>query len=583
MRSRFKPYLLLALLFFVLSSAFAAGFNATVEDNKINYGESVQLKLMLDDAKATGHIDLSPLAKDFTIYNQQQFSTYSNTNGHVRAESGWNVTLMPKKIGEFTIPSLDIETDRGLLKSNEIQITVQQVKPGANGGKDSIGISLVSTVNKTKVFVNEPVIYTLKIISYKPIANVVLDDIKSNDAIIEKIGEPKQYDQTHGGVRAHIIEIRYAVTALKAGVATIAPANMHGELQVPTQAQRTQRFGMFNNFFMDNMFELKPFSLQSEAITIDVLPPAAKATNWLPLNSLTLSQSWDNGQEVKVGDTITRKVKIVAKGAFAKQLPTVKDYMPQNGVKIYANKPTFTENFDSNSDTIVGIREEEYSIVPQEDGVITFPEIQIKWWNLNTKKLEVSTLPAKTVQIMPNANNTAPGVTLDYSIADQPQQVAAPVAVSKNINISIMLYAVIGALIGIGVTIGLVLLFIFLRKRPVKIKLKVKHQEEEIVVKDAHDLRRLILQYAIKHWHVPSSTTLNKLGDALANNNYTYDMELYSMLSKYVNAGIYANVIVELEILMAQWEEFKKSVIKNKRQTVRSEKSSEDYASLNPT
>lgn len=583
MHNKFKTWAYWLILFLATQVAYAAAFIATVEENKITFGQRIQLKLLLEDASATAPLDLSPLAKDFTIYGQQQFSAYSNTNGTIRSEFGWHVVLMPKNPGEFVLPAVGIETNRGYLQTDPIKVSVQQAG-GSKGSTDPMGISLVSTVNKTQTYVNEPVICVLKIISYKPIANVVLDDIKSNDAIVEKIGEPRQYDQTHGGVRAHIIEIKYAVTALKPGKITIAPATMHGELQVSMHTPNTQRFGLFNNMFMDNMVELKPFSLQSEAIKLEVLAPAVKGNNWLPLNGLTLTQNWDVPPEVKVGDTITRKVKIVAKGGFAKQLPSVKDSMPQDRVKIYANKPNFNESFDANTDTIIGLREEEYSIVPQAAGSITFPEIKIKWWNLRTKKLEVATLPARTIKVLPAIATAGTGVTLDYSMEDNPQTIVAPqIATSAK---PVLLYTIIGVLVGIIISLGLVLLFVLLKKKAtIKGKLfKRKNKEPAIAIRDINDLRKFILQYANKYWQVPTGTTFNRLADALAQNNFSYAIELYTTLSEHINAGIYAaNSEVGLESLLLQWEEFRKSVVRNKNNTMHSKAESEDYSSLNPT
>lgn len=568
-------------LLLMMHVASAASFIATVEENNVFFGQSIHLRLQLEDAKARGNLDLTALSKNFNIYSQNQFSSYSNTNGIVKSEFGWQVTLMPKQAGEFVIPPISIETDKGLLKTEAIKVSAM-ISKNDQGPADAVGISLVSTVNKAKAFINEPIIYTLKIISYKPIANVVLDDIKSNDAIVEKIGEPKQYDQSHGGVRAHIIEIRYAITALKPGKITIAPATMHGELQIPVQQQRTQRYSLFSNIFMDNMFELKPFSLQSETITLDVKPAVGSTNNWLPLNGLLLTQTWDIPNEVKVGETITRKIKMVAKGGFAKQLPSIKNFMPQNEVKVYANKPTFSDTFDAAADTIVGTREEEYSIVPQTEGTITFPEIQIKWWNLRTKKMETTTLPAKLLQVLPAAGNVSNAVTLDYSDNEQPQTIPDLGAQLRTTN-STLWYVVIGALTGIIVTLGVGWFFIYLRSRTPKIKLAKAKDQPEIIVKTVHDLREYILRYAIKYWHVPANVTLNRLGDALANNNYIYNIEIYSLLSQHINAGIYAKVNINLDLLLVQWEEFKNTVTKTKHITATDEAANEDYSSLNPT
>lgn len=89
------------LLFPISVMAFAAGFVATVDNNTISFGQSIMVQLRLEDAQALESIDISPFAKDFMIYNQQKFSSYRNVNGSAKSESGWNVTLMPKKEGIF--------------------------------------------------------------------------------------------------------------------------------------------------------------------------------------------------------------------------------------------------------------------------------------------------------------------------------------------------------------------------------------------------------------------------------------------------------------------------------------------------
>ncbi len=581
-----KKILTVSLLSAISVIAYAASFVATVDSNTISFGQSLTVQLRLEDAKALESIDISPFAKEFIIYNHQQFSSYRNINGISKAEVGWNVTLMPKNEGSFSIPSISIETDKGRFSTQEIKIIVQHAKPGEKKSDDNVGISLVSIVSKNKAYVNEAIIYTLKIISYKPISNIVLDDIKSSDAIIEKIGEPKQSNQTLGGMNAHIIEIRYAVTALRPGKVTISPAIMHGEVQVlASQPRRPQRFGLFNDMFMDHAVELKPFSLQSDAIIIDVQPAVVKATNWLPLQSLTMTEKFDGIQNAKVGETITRKVKMVANGAFAKQLPSVKEFVDHDLIKTYANKPAFSDHFSESSGTVIGIREEEYSMVPQQAGTITLPAIKISWFNLKTKKSEISILPEKIINVLPGAVSTTPNVTIDYSNNAMPQEVLATnVQAQAKPALIYILFGIVGGALVTGV---LVIIFWFgkkmLRQHTKKKINKLKKQKtQKVEICSVFSLRDFILQYAIKHWHVSKDITLNRLGDNLVNNNYIYDITLYLKLCETINAALYGSVTVELEILISQWNEFKKSVIKNK---IISKKVSiyADYTYLNPT
>ncbi|HSX20650.1 MAG TPA: hypothetical protein VLG38_05985, partial [Gammaproteobacteria bacterium] len=280
-------------------------------------------------------------------------------------------------------------------------------------------------------------------------------------------------------------------------------------------------------------------------------------------------------------ETITRKVKMVARGGFAKQLPSVKDSMQLQKVKTYANKPTFTNSFDQNAGTIVGTKEEEFSLVPQSEGTITFPEIKITWWNLKTNKLETSTLPAKTFNVVGVANNGAQNITMDYS-AEEPQQVVAPATTSSKQQT--VLYAIIGVLIGMLLTLGAVLAFVLFKRRTGKKCVVItKPTEKDIVVNSPDDLRLYMLKYAKRHWHAPQDITLNRLGDTLTNNNFNYDIAIYSTLSQNLNAAIYADVDVGLELLLAQWEDFKKSVVKNNKNKIEQDATSEGYSSLNPT
>ncbi len=578
--------LLVSIFTFWQSVAFAAEFVATVESTQLTFGESIQLKLELHDAKATASLDISALAKEFTIYQQQQFSTYSNVNGVVKAENGWQVTLLPKHAGELIIPEITISTDKGILSTQPINLKITNAKAGSLGDKNNAGISLMGIVNKHKAYVNEPIIYTLKIISYKPIANVVLDDIKSSDAIIEKIGEPKQYDQNHGGMRAHIIEIRYAITGLRAGKIKIPPTTMTGELQVQNQQSRNQRYGMFNNIIFDNAFELKPFNLQTDEVSLEILPAVGKTSAWLPLNSLSITQTWDIPADIKVGETITRKIKMVGNGAFAKQLPSTKDQQPSTKVKVYANKPNFTDRFDESSNTVVGIKEEEFSIVPQADGTLHVPAIELKWWDLKAKKWVSSTLPAKEINVAAQRSASGANVTLDFSNSQEPQTVAEekPATTGKATAWYIVVGIIAGVLISIaGLLAGMLIWKKLVRRSSTKANKNLTSaplQDSDIA--NVTDLRNHILRYAQKHWHIAEHIVLNRLGDALTSKNYIYSLPLYLELTKAINAALYADKQADLTKICKQWEEFKHSVAKS-RHNHNTNAVQNEYSDLNPT
>ncbi len=582
-----NQYIVIILLCIYFAVANAANLVASVDNATVAYGDSVQLKLQLQDAKATDALDISALAKDFVIYNSQQYSSYVNTNGIVKSESGWHVVLMPKRAGEFVIPVIALQTDKGLLQSQSIKITVQQGQPGQGQAHDVGGISLTANVSKTSAYVKEPIIYTLKMLSYDPIINPVLEDIQANDAIVEKVGEAKQYEQVHGGVRAHIIDVKYAITPLHAGKITVTPALMHGELQVAAvNPHKNHPFGLFNNLFHSNVFTVKPFSIQGEELELSALPVPIKTKQWLPLRDLKLSETWEGLQNVKVGDTITRKIKMDAIGNFGNQLPNLQDSIQHQDLKIYANKPVTSDRLDPNNNTLIGTRTEEYSLIAQKAGVITLPEVKVVWWNLQTKQLTSTTLPAKTINIIPAAASVN-NVTVDYS-ADKPVQLEQDRVTKTDAQKSSMFYAAVGACIGILSVIGIYGLYLAIKKLVKKLARKeassklINKEASTIIISSALDLRKAILQHAAKHWRLQHETTLQGLGEALVRHNYRYDNELYTDLSKQLNTALYAGVDDDLPALKAKWEQFRTTVIKTSRKS-RGKTNKYDNSHLNPT
>ena len=51
------------------------------------------------------------------------------------------------------------------------------------------------------------------------------------------------------------------------------------------------------------------------------------------------------------------------------------------------------------AEQIVGTRVETMTIVPTIDGNLEIPEIAIPWWNIDTDQLQVTTIPAKTLNV----------------------------------------------------------------------------------------------------------------------------------------------------------------------------------------
>ena len=121
--------LLMACIMVLLTqTAFATSFTATVDRNNVAVGQSFTLELSLSGTNPKGVPDLSNLEKDFTVYGTSQSSQTTIINNKMSSNINWNVTLIPKKEGSFTIPAMTIATDEGNLKSEPITVNAQKLR-----------------------------------------------------------------------------------------------------------------------------------------------------------------------------------------------------------------------------------------------------------------------------------------------------------------------------------------------------------------------------------------------------------------------------------------------------------------------
>jgi len=166
---------------------------------------------------------------------------------------------------------------------------------------------------------------------------------------------------------------------------------------------------------------------------------------------------------------------------------------------------------------------------------------------------------------------------IDYSSA-QPKTEAVVAEIKQNW----WLYAVVGSLVVIILALIGFIIYLIKRKPAAAIKPQVAvnkvYSQKQIT--STSDLRDEILKFANKTWQAPITLPLTTLGDFLSAGGYSYDLMVYEQLSTQLNSAIYAGAQIDLAVMITLWEQFKRSVVKNKNTRVRSLCRPSD---LNPT
>jgi hypothetical protein len=284
------------------------------------------------------------------------------------------------------------------------------------------GIVFEAEVSNERPYKNEPFIYTARLTSKKNLVNLQFNKSDIKDAMVENNGEPKIYNKIVNGMRVDVIEFSYLITPLKAGVLHIPPASIQGGIPIKRKAQSRSLFDRdFDPFLMMQGFDqIEPFMLQTQVTAIDVQPAVSGMVPWLPASFLKIEEIWDESQPIQAGDPFTRSFKITAEGMKSGQIPSLNDLQVKDALfQVYADTPELGDEIKNGQ--VHSYRKEVYTLIPQQSGSLTLPEISLSWWNVLQHKKCVATIPSRTLQVMPAAKISAsePGI----SAASEPQVV----------------------------------------------------------------------------------------------------------------------------------------------------------------
>lgn len=399
----------------ICSVAHAANITVTTSRNPVALDDSFHL-VYEADSSVDGDPDFTPVYKNFDVLSSSQSTRMRSINGNWSMKKAWDLAIIAKDIGKFTIPPVSFGKDL----SPAIQITVtnstspNSLAPDA-GATVPAQLFLESTVDNKTGWVQSQFIYTVRLLRTVGVTNASLTapETTDPDAIIHLIGED-QYQTTRKGIRYEVIERRYAIFPQKSGKLRINPVTFEGRVNA------TQPRSIFDQLRMSG--ELK--RIRSKAIDINVKPAPADINlqDWLPAANVQLLEEWsDDIQNIKAGEPVTRTITIVAEGLTGLQLPEL-DFDEINGLKQYPDKAV-AENRQGEKG-ITGTRQIKVALIPATAGSYLLPEIKLQWWNTKTNKMETATLPQATLNATGSAQTnkaTSPPIQMQNTgLQDKP-------------------------------------------------------------------------------------------------------------------------------------------------------------------
>ena len=396
------------LFLFSIHGVYAVEIKTTIDRNPVNINESFQITYTATQSPDDDP-DFTPLEKSFEILNQRHSSNASWVNGQSSKTIEWILNVMAKQTGKLLIPVISFGDDF----SQAASIVVTQTTKSNTNNTDELFLEVEATPETP--YVQSQILYTMRLFRRVQLAQASLNEPTMADALIEKLGEDKNYNTELNGFAYAVTERKYAIFPQKSGISTIEPLVLTAQI-VSKQRPR------FNGFFSNQMTKTK--RITSEAITIDVkaAPDSFKDKNWLPAEQVYVEEKWSGDvKAMKVGEPLTRTLTILANGSTVAQLPELHIAPTDNQLKTYPDQAVLKEKKDPQGH--IAFREQKVAYIPSHAGSYTLPAIEIPWFNTQTQTMEIARIPEKTV----TAIGSAPAL-----VQSPPTQALTPVPVLAN-------------------------------------------------------------------------------------------------------------------------------------------------------
>ncbi|SHI46715.1 hypothetical protein VA7868_03765 [Vibrio aerogenes CECT 7868] len=397
--------ILVMLAGLLISLTSYASTYATVSKNKVTKNELFRLQIITDTKASSDDLNLDPLRKDFYV-DRPSFGTSVNIiNGDRSVRSQWDVSIAATRSGILTIPSFTVGNE----KTQPIAI---QVGNDPTLPSDDEIVEIHSTLGQSTLYPNESTLLHVRLMlktDTRHMQNPQIQPPSAEGVTLEAASQPDQHREIINGLAVTVLEQSFRITATKAGDFSVTEPVFTGTMLYSGMRGQTK---------------VHAIKTTPKVFPVKVLPqPANYQGVWLPTSSLSLKQTWVNGEgkpvssasaQMNVGDSLTRTIQLQVRGLSQERIPDIQVSYPDS-VRVYKEKPEY-KTLD-NGDTLMTLKQ---VLIPNQAGHIEIPGISLNWWDTINKKQKKSMLTGLNLEV-------AQGKPVE-TMMSVPQAPAAPAA-----------------------------------------------------------------------------------------------------------------------------------------------------------
>jgi hypothetical protein len=568
-----------------------AQFQVFADKSNVAVGQPFQVKMQLEGADPYSAPDTSVFPKELKIQSQSQQSQMSVINGVASKSTIWIIEVIAEHPGSYTIPPASLQTDIGTLYSQSFNIYAKDATELPSSTEDS-SVFIESSIEKKSPYIGEPIEYKVKVYHRHSIDQAELVKPKSDDALVEQLTEPLKGMAELNGQQYNVFEVSYLVTPSVAGKVKLEPAILRGKIlkEVKKDRPRTAFDDFFDPFSVMNSAiavtrELEPFTVASNAISLQVKDKLAEVNPWLALYDLKIEdelsdlKTIDDKATAKVGEPISRKIVLTAIGTKGKNLPDIEEFLDIRNFKIYSDKPVEEQKILTQVEGVVaekikGIKSQSFTFIPELEGEQLIPELKIAYFSIPDEKVKYAILPAKKILVekgtFTNKSDDS-NINKDNSIDNQDKD--SPISL---VNMVLLL-----------VLLSLITYFLFviyslkkkdktnIKKKPVKKSVPLAPARSKITdgqkatqtsvitlienANSAEELGNIIKEYAASNCKISQSSSLTILSQQLSR-KYKLNKSEFLHLCSEIDSAIHYNKKVDLDEIKSGLVEIFKSL-----------------------
>ena len=368
---------LLLFLFTSLQIATAFAQKAFLESNTILEGDVAILFVeYTDDTPSMYSLDTSPLDQSFEVLSVKPKVERRHESNKVIHVQHWEVALSPKVKGVIKIPSLKIK------QSSTPELTLEVINSTVGESSDE-KIWIEVNADSEKPFVGEQVIFTIRLISNRPLLSGLLREPRLEQARVLHLGIDETYVQTINGESFNVLQRKLALFANRSGELIFPSVRFFGKIDV-----------------LNKNGQPRQILRQSNTLTLSILKPPSTYSNndWLPMTELEISEQWSHlDRNLQVGDSVSRTISLRTTGLPSDILPNNLFESGGSNLVVYPDKAKRgNEIVDGN---IVGWLDQTYAIVLTEQGNIQIPNVTLDWWDVDDNQQKTIILPGRILVV----------------------------------------------------------------------------------------------------------------------------------------------------------------------------------------